>query len=148
MFKVSHQFIFRFLLFGQSDQKRKNQLSCLFTHYYSFVNKGKISQLKLVLRSWRKRIADFFVFCHFDQITKNDLMRYIWHKSRDKRLKNSNHIVTTFSWGRGAHTTWIPMSMLWRIDQPGLWQSSKLYLRHRKHLVINNSIILIVKHHF
>ena len=34
MFKVSHQFIFRNWLFGQSDQKRKNQLSCLFTFYW------------------------------------------------------------------------------------------------------------------
>ena len=33
MFKVSHQSIFRFSLFGQSDEKRKNQLSCLFTFY-------------------------------------------------------------------------------------------------------------------
>jgi hypothetical protein len=33
MFKVSHQFIFRISLFGESDEKRKNQLSCLFTFY-------------------------------------------------------------------------------------------------------------------
>ena len=33
MFKVSHQFIFRFSLFGQSDKKPKNHLSCLFTFY-------------------------------------------------------------------------------------------------------------------
>ena len=31
---VSHQSIFRFSFFGQSDQKRKNQLSCLFTFYW------------------------------------------------------------------------------------------------------------------
>ena len=31
LFKVSHQFIFRISLFGESDEKRKNQLSCLFT---------------------------------------------------------------------------------------------------------------------
>ena len=53
MFKVSHQFIFHFSLFGHSD-KKKNQLSCLFTHYFSLVNKEKISQLKLVLRSLKK----------------------------------------------------------------------------------------------
>ena len=34
MFKVSHQFIFPFSLFGESDEKRKNQLSCLFTFYW------------------------------------------------------------------------------------------------------------------
>jgi hypothetical protein len=33
MFKVSHQFIFQISLFGESDEKRKNQLSCLFTFY-------------------------------------------------------------------------------------------------------------------
>ena len=51
MFKVSHQFIFRFSLFGQSDEKRKNQLSCLFTFTekvnFLLVNKEKNSQLKL-----------------------------------------------------------------------------------------------------
>ena len=46
MFKVSHQFIFRISLFGESDEKRKNQLSCLFTITekvnFLLVNKEKI----------------------------------------------------------------------------------------------------------
>ena len=50
MFKVSHQFIFRFSLFSQRDQKTKNkkQISCpvylLFTEKVNFllVNKEKI----------------------------------------------------------------------------------------------------------
>jgi hypothetical protein len=59
----------------------------LFTEKVNFlmVNKEKNSQLKLVLRSWKKskqtgQLIFCFVFGHFNQITKNKLMRYIRHK--------------------------------------------------------------------
>ena len=84
MFKVSHQFSFRFSLFGQSDENGK--ISCpvylLFTEKVNFllVNKEKISQLKLTKTN---KTADFFVFRHFDQIMKNELMRYSRHKKQN-----------------------------------------------------------------
>ena len=78
MFKLSHQFIFCFSILGQSDQKQK-KISCpvylLFTEKANFllVNKEHISQLKLVLRSWKKvNKQDSWFFCFWSLRPNNE----------------------------------------------------------------------------
>jgi hypothetical protein len=63
---------------------KNEKISCpaylFFTEKVNFllVNKEKKISVKKKLTN---KTADFFVFRHFDQITKNKLMRYFKHKN-------------------------------------------------------------------
>ena len=78
---------------------KNEKISCpvysLFTEKVKFllVNNEKNSQLKLDVN---KQDSWFFVFRHFDQITKNKLMRYIRHKNAKTNYFSGNTILFVF----------------------------------------------------
>ena len=74
LFKVSHQFIFRFSLFGYKWPKTEKSVYLLLTEKVNFilVDKEKDSQLKLFLRRWKKskQLGQLILFLFLISLTK------------------------------------------------------------------------------
>ena len=83
MYLINSFFVFRYLVKVTKNKKTSCPVCLLFTEKVNFLlsNKEKKISVKTGFEELKKikinRTADFFVFGHFDQITKNKLMRYI-----------------------------------------------------------------------